>query len=97
MFEIYQKYLSLFCKAKKLKITVLDFFMQEKCYNKMTSVRKSYISKPFKKYRTENYYVLKNLEISWLLTKNLKGNYYITYIRRQIFLDMFLYFLYICI
>ena len=43
----------------------------------MTSVRKSYISKSFQK--IENYYLLKSLKISWLLTKNLKQSYYHLY------------------
>ena len=40
-------------------------FSNKKIYNKMTSARKSYISKSFQ-----------SLEISWLLTKNLKQSYY---------------------
>ena len=35
---------------------ILPFFKQENCYNKMTSVRKSDISKSVKK--IENYYLL---------------------------------------
>ena len=32
--------------------TVLAYFKQKNCYNKVTSVRKSYISKSVKKYKT---------------------------------------------
>ena len=52
----------------------MGFFKGENCYNKMTSVRKSCISKSVKKY-----YLLKSLEISWFLGKNLKESL-ITYI-----------------
>ena len=58
---------------QKLKITVLAFFKQENCYNKMISVRKSYLSKSFKKQKAIT--CPKCLEISWLLTKTLKESY----------------------
>ena len=35
-----------------MKIVVLAFFKQENCYHEMTSVRKSYISKSVKKWKT---------------------------------------------
>ena len=50
IFKIYQKQVFLHSHTEKLKIAVLDFFKQENCLcNKMTSVRKSYISKSVKK------------------------------------------------
>ena len=48
----------------------------------MASARKSGISKSFKK--IENYYLLKRLEISWFLTKNLKESYF--HLNKQKFL-----------
>ena len=45
IFNNYQKYLHLCGKTEKLKKAVLAFFKQESRYKKMTSVRKSYISK----------------------------------------------------
>ena len=47
-----KKHLFLGGKTEKSKIGVLAFFKRENCYNKMTSVRKSYISKPVKKQKT---------------------------------------------
>ena len=63
-------------KQKKLKIAVLVFFKQENCYNKMTSVRKSYI---FKSAKNKKLLPHEKLETSWLLTDNLKEAYYHLY------------------
>ena len=49
----------------------MAFFKQENCYNKMTSARK------FQNLlKNRNLLRPENLEIYWVLTKNLKENYY---------------------
>ena len=69
----YQKHF-LCGKTEKLKITVLVFFKQENCYHKMTSIRKSYISKSVKKLKTITCWTV------WkYLGKNPKESYYHLY------------------